>query len=344
MVSPTGTHPDGYNSPASWREQGANGMSGFCAWHSYGNVAFTNLPYIPDMGYNCGANFVNGGTAGLLDGLTIVAGHEYAETVTDQIPGYGWIGTAGNDENADKCAWVGVGGMSGASNVQFATGQYAMQATWANDANGCEISHPINTSLASDYSISATADNAIVRRGTRFATSVTTSEAGAPQALTLRLGGAPAGVTGTFGAAHIVTPGSTRLTIAVGSRTRPGTYNLQVNATGGTSHTANIRLTVTVPNLFSIYIPRAIIPRGTRHAIAIRLTTTSGHAQPVTLSIHGLPAGVSARFSTTRVSSTSIPRLIYTVSRYAQVSPHAVTIIARGPYDVLEWGALLYIT
>ena len=149
VVSPTGTHPDGFNT--------ANGN--FCAWHdyngdstlsggavssSYGDIAFTNLPYIPDLGASCGANYVNGGTAGSLDGVTIVEGHEYAETITDQNPAGGWTDSLGF-ETADKCAWVGVGGTGGAQNVTFSTGSFAMQATWANDANSCEISHAIVT-------------------------------------------------------------------------------------------------------------------------------------------------------------------------------------------------------
>jgi serine protease len=150
VVSPSGTFPDGFNTP--------NG--GFCAWHDYtgdttlnggavsspyGQLAFTNMPYVTDAGAGCGQNFVNSGSAGTLDGVTIVEGHEYAETITDQNPAGGWTSSDGQ-ENGDKCAWVNSG--TGASaNVKFATGSFAMQSTWANDANkgqgGCEMSHPI---------------------------------------------------------------------------------------------------------------------------------------------------------------------------------------------------------
>ncbi len=58
-----------------------NNASGFetqyCAWHSstsslYGDIAYTNLPYIADAGILCGANFVNSGSSGATDGITIV--------------------------------------------------------------------------------------------------------------------------------------------------------------------------------------------------------------------------------------------------------------------------------
>jgi serine protease len=56
--------------------------SSYCAWHSstsssYGNVAYTNLPYITDAGQNCGAGFNGLGTTA---GITIVEGHEFAES------------------------------------------------------------------------------------------------------------------------------------------------------------------------------------------------------------------------------------------------------------------------
>ena len=63
IISPAGTHPDGFNTPSG----------GFCAWHDwngnpfvgvtspYGDIAFTNLPYVTDLGASCGENFVNAG-------------------------------------------------------------------------------------------------------------------------------------------------------------------------------------------------------------------------------------------------------------------------------------------
>jgi len=32
------------------------------------------MPYVTDLGASCGENFVNGGSAGLLDGFSIVNG------------------------------------------------------------------------------------------------------------------------------------------------------------------------------------------------------------------------------------------------------------------------------
>jgi hypothetical protein len=148
IVSPTGTHPDGFNTTAGQ----------FCAWHDwngdssvgatspYGDIAFTNSPYVTDAGGACGTGFVNAGSAGAKDGISIVEGHEYAETITDQNPAGGWTDASGG-ENADKCAWIAPGTSGGVADLSLATGTFAMQSTWANDAAGgsgaCEFSHPI---------------------------------------------------------------------------------------------------------------------------------------------------------------------------------------------------------
>jgi serine protease len=136
VASPTGTHPDGFNTVTS----------NFCAWHnytssSYGDIAYTNMPYVTDLGASCGENFVNSGSAGLLDGFSIVEGHEYAETLTDQNPAGGWTSLTGQ-EDGDECAWIS-SGQGAAANVSMGNGAYAMQSTWSNDTNECDISHAI---------------------------------------------------------------------------------------------------------------------------------------------------------------------------------------------------------
>ncbi len=138
IISPTGTNPDDYLN------------SGFCAWHSdtgstYGDVAYTNMPYMPDAGRSCYAYAVNS-SGGALDGVTVVGGHEYAETITDPSSPSAWWDSNDNTggENGDKCS-LGLG-FSG-ENLHLTTGTFAVQPTYGNDGNGgsggCEFSHAI---------------------------------------------------------------------------------------------------------------------------------------------------------------------------------------------------------
>ena len=137
ILSPHGADPDKYM------------QQGFCAWHDYnsdpilsggpvtstfGDIAFTNMPYLTDLGAECGAHFVRSGSAGKLDGVSIVEGHEYAETVTDQNPPGGWTDRTG-EEVADKCVWRTTG-LGKVAVLHLSTGAFAMQGSWANNANG----------------------------------------------------------------------------------------------------------------------------------------------------------------------------------------------------------------
>ena len=126
-----------------------NSASGFgtqyCAWHSattssYGDIAYTNLPYITDAGASCGANF-NG--LGPKAGITIVEGHEMAETITDQFPNGGWLDRNG-EENGDKCAWISTG-QGASANVSLNGTTFPVQSLWSNAFNsnsgGCVLSY-----------------------------------------------------------------------------------------------------------------------------------------------------------------------------------------------------------
>lgn len=101
-----------------------------CAFHSTaqdssGNtIAFTQFHYIPDSGGSCGAGNVN--SPGTLDGVSIIAGHEQAETETDPQPGSGWVDSTGA-EIGDKCAWTND------QNITFPNGgTFPAQPLWSN--------------------------------------------------------------------------------------------------------------------------------------------------------------------------------------------------------------------
>ncbi|MDQ1706054.1 MAG: hypothetical protein QOF18_2420 [Frankiaceae bacterium] len=239
VVAPPGANPDNYKT------------GGFCAWHDWngdttltgggvsstvGDVAFTNLPYLPDAGTSCGQNYVNAGTAGALDGVTIVEGHEYSETITDQNPAGGWTDIQGY-ENADKCAWVGVGGTGGAQNISFATGSFAMQSTYSNDAAGCQISHPIvGGGGGTGNTVTVTnPGNQTGTVGTATSLQIRASDSAAGQTLTYTASGLPAGLS--IGA-------STGL--ISGTPSTAGTYSVTVTATDTTNAKGSTAFTWTI--------------------------------------------------------------------------------------------------
>ena len=108
----------------------------WCAYHSntvYNNqyVSYSNLPYMPDAGGNCGANIISAPQDELAvdEGVTIVEGHEYAESETDPTPFNGWNSAFG--EIGDLCAWYDI------ANDTMGKKVYTMQPEWSNAKGGC---------------------------------------------------------------------------------------------------------------------------------------------------------------------------------------------------------------
>ena len=259
ILSPSGTHPDGFNTP------GAN----WCAWHDYtgdttlsggavsspyGQLAFTNMPYVIDMGTSCGSSFVNAGSAGATDGVSIVEGHEYAETITDQLPSGGWTDTTGY-ENGDKCAWIS-SGQGASQNITLSTGSYAVQSTWSNDygggAGGCQVSHPVvggGPPPANDFSLTVSpATRSVPAGGGTSYTIGTGVTSGSASSVTLSVSGLPAGAAASFSTHPVTAGGSSTMTVTTSASTAATSSTLTVKGDNGSStHTATATLTVTAP-------------------------------------------------------------------------------------------------
>jgi hypothetical protein len=150
---------------------GAPQSTGYCAWHSAvpsgsSYLPFVNMPWQLDAGIGCGANFVNGGSAGLLDGWSIVGAHEYGETIPDPNPVTGYIDlndSLSGGEIADKCAWAGepFGLTFPYGNITLSTGTFAMQSLWSNSAGGCKMTTAPTLTVATPPSQHSTLGKAV---------------------------------------------------------------------------------------------------------------------------------------------------------------------------------------
>ncbi|MHB8585845.1 MAG: hypothetical protein ACYDDF_08435 [Thermoplasmatota archaeon] len=133
-------------------------------------VFFADIGYSTDAPANgCGENFVNPGPAGTLDGVTIVAGHEWAEAVTDPIPFSGWQGGTNGSEIGDKCAW-NAGPGDHARDVELGGGVFAVQSLWSNAHDKCILGNPSdeNATLPAAFSQQASYDVTSAPCGAQF--------------------------------------------------------------------------------------------------------------------------------------------------------------------------------
>jgi hypothetical protein len=146
VATPTGHSTSGFGT--SW-----------CAYHGAvaadPDVTYTNLPYMTNAGGSCGEDSVNG-SSGTLDGVSIVEGHELAESITDPLIN-AWRDASGN-EIADKCAWTDL------ANLTTAAGNFPVQPLWSNAANGCVQSSAV-PAPASPLAGVLTGGNALVKVG-----------------------------------------------------------------------------------------------------------------------------------------------------------------------------------
>jgi hypothetical protein len=109
----------------------------WCSYHSYTTyesdeiVAYANLPYMPDAGSACGNDFIAppSDESGVDEGVTILAGHEYGEAITDPQPFTGWNGVSG--EIGDYCAWHNI------ANEKFGKKSYTTQPMLSDATESC---------------------------------------------------------------------------------------------------------------------------------------------------------------------------------------------------------------
>ncbi|HEV3357871.1 MAG TPA: putative Ig domain-containing protein [Pseudonocardiaceae bacterium] len=233
ILSATGTDPDNYQTQGfcAWHDyNGDSTLSGGAATSPYGDIAFTNMPYVMDAGSSCGQNFVNG--SGTLDGYSIVNGHEYAETVTDQNPAGGWTNTSNGQENGDECAWIS-SGQGASANVTTGTGTFAMQSTWSNDTNRCDIAHTIIGGGGGNGSV--TVNNPGSQSGTvGTAASLQLSASGGTAPYTWTASGLPTGLSISSGGLISGTPSAA------------GTFNVSATAKDSTGTTGSATFTWTI--------------------------------------------------------------------------------------------------
>jgi hypothetical protein len=140
----------GYNSSGSYvvvtaHDHSTSGFgTDFCAYHSSITdskgelVSYTNLPYIPDAGQSCGANYQNinppPGETTANEGTSIVEGHEYGESITDPDPFSGWTNPSWS-EIGDICAWTDI------QVDPYGKKKFVAQPMWSNATSSCVHSY-----------------------------------------------------------------------------------------------------------------------------------------------------------------------------------------------------------
>src|SRR5437762_7384517 len=153
------------------------------------------------------------------------------------------------------------------------------------------------TGPAADYTLSLAPAALTIVQGATGNTTVTITRTNFTDAVTLSLGGAPTGVTGSFNPAA-PTGTSATLTVSVGATVVPGVYNLTVNGSGSPGNRSTpLTLTVSAAPDYSLSLaPAALtIAQGATGTTTVTITRTN-FTGAVTLSLGGAPTGLTGAF------------------------------------------------
>jgi subtilase family serine protease len=280
-----------------------------CTANDYGGTSFATPMW---AGYLALANeqaASNGDTIGFIDPII------YPAALTSSY------GTYFHDITSGSC-----GTYSGITGYDLCTG-------WGSP-NTTGIINLLAGSATPSFTLSATPSSLSVTQGNSGTSTITVTDAGGfTGSVTLAASGLPSGVTAAFGTNP--TTGTSVLTLTASSTATTGTSTVTITGTSGSlTATTTVALTVSAtasPNFTIAASPASLtVTQGAKGTSTITITSTGGFNSATTLSATGLPAGVTAAFSTNPVTpaanGSATSTLTLTASASATVGAATVTI------------------
>ncbi|MBI1742228.1 choice-of-anchor D domain-containing protein [Candidatus Acetothermia bacterium] len=180
----------------------------------------------------------------------------------------------------------------------------------SNDPAKSTMAVPLRCSGISpfDFDLTVTPGSQSVVAGASTSYTVrVTLRSGTAQSVQLSVSGLPLGAGRTFSPSSVTPSESSTLTISTTSGTAPGRYDFTVSGSGG-GRTKNASATLIVRDNFDFSLSASPTLRqveaGRSVSYDVTATLLSGQAQPVTLTVTGLPRDVRTSFS----ASTVVPR------------------------------------
>src|SRR5580692_9105839 len=280
-----------------------------CTANDYGGTSFATPMWAAYLALANQQAAANGDTIGFIDPIL------YPAALTSSY------GTYFHDITSGSC-----GTYSGITGYDLCTG-------WGSP-NTTGIINLLAGSATPSFTLSASPSSLSVTQGNSGTSTITVTDAGGfTGSVTLAASGLPSGVTAAFGTNP--TTGTSVLTLTASSTATTGTSTVTITGTSG-SLTATTTLALTVsstatPNFTITASPASVtVTQGASGTSTITITSTGGFNSATTLSATGLPAGVTAAFSTNPVTpaanGSATSTLPLTASASATVGAATVTI------------------
>ena len=212
------------------------------------------------------------------------------------------------------------------------TGYKNTQAsTWLTSSVNLVVKPPLPPPDPPDFEVSVSPNHVTAYRGDNGTTTVTvTALHGFSSSVSLSVSGLPSGVTGSFSPTSVTPTGTSRLTIDVGSSSRPGRHTFTVTGTGG-GKTRTATGYLVVPSFEVEVTPtRANVDRGSSRHFTVTVHAIDGFSEPVTLSVSGLGTGLTWSFSRNPITPRDTVDLTISASCSATRGPDSFTVTGTG--------------
>jgi hypothetical protein len=265
-------------------------------WSDAGNASFTLTPNVS------GVSVAAGGSSTVA--ITLTAQGGFSSPVTLSARGASGV-TAHFSSNTLTASAPVTATISAAANAAAGTSTITMSGT----GGGLTRTAPVAvTVVAPTFTLTPSATSATVVAGTPTTITVFTAALGGfKAAIALSVSGQPAGVTATFTPISIASPGngSSKLTLSASSSATSGVSMLTLKGVGGgLTKTQTISVTVTVPT-FALTANSAsgAVTAGSSTALTLSTSAMNGFKSAITLSVSGLPKGVTAKFAPASIAS-----------------------------------------
>lgn len=229
--------------------------------------------------------------------------------------------------------------VSVAANAAAATSSITLTATGNGvTAQTSTVALTITAAATPSFSMTANPASASVVAGQGTSSTITVTRAGGfAGAVALAVTGAPAGMTATLNPASIAAGSSTsQLSITTTSAVAAGTYSLSVagTGTGVSSQSVPVSITVTAAPGITVATSSATLSgtAGASVSTGVTLTRVGGYTGDVSLSVTGLPNGVTAAFAPATLSGATVASTL-TLTMGASTTPgtYALVVSASGP-------------
>lgn len=273
--------------------------------------------------------------------LTSAAARGFAGAVALTASGMPTGVTVGFTPSTISSPGSGTSTLAISASSSTAAGVYSIKLTGTSGSLNSTATVAVTVVLPTSFTLTAAPASVTVAPGASTSTHIgMTPGSGFSSAVTLSSGSLPAGITVQLSSGSIGRGGQVTLTAKVAGTVAAGAYHITVTGTGGSvSPSPTVVLTVMVSG-FTVAAGSATVSVARNGSVLAPVTTatTGGFLGDLTLTVTGLPPGVTALFTPPTIGNPSAgsSSMRLTAAATAQVGTKAITIVATSNAGAME--------